>query len=449
MRKILMLLIVMMTTSVNAERKVVFSGSFALGYTDASTVKIPASSFKDIAVGDKVTMIVNSDSWCKAMLGSSWATIKEENASNGKFLFEVTEELKTNILANGLYFQGNPTVTKIYYGTDAVPTVLYTNDSGYQIESSWSNSFDEFSSYDFSNAAIGDLLTFTVECTATTGDWHPLVIRSKEDGNKCKLYNTYGQTSIVVTIDSDLLTYLNNSDITGDQFKLKGISFSHEENTYILNAEYDGVDLSTINGMDVNVDLHRHFDWNSSLCVPFDISNVSSTFGYSARAYEFMEYKDGGLKFIEREHIEAGKTYYMTFGEADKDKTSISLKNVTINTTPNNSAESGGLTFKGNYTPGMDMEGKYGVACMQINSEYVWGFYKGASGSKLNAFSAYFEGSIQAARLSIIIDEEVNGINEVQQSISSNHYYTINGMRIDKPTKKGLYILNEKKVIIK
>lgn len=448
MRKILMLLIVMMTTSVNAERKVVFSGSFALGYEDASTVKIPASSFKDIAVGDKLTMIVSSDSWCKAMLGSSWELIKEENASNGKFLFEVTEELKTNILANGLYFQGNPTVTKIYYGTDAVPTVLYTNDSGYQIESGWHNSFDEFSSYDFSDAAIGDLLTFTVECTATTDDWHPLVIRSKEDGTKYKQYNTYGQTSIVVTIDSDLLTYLNNSDITGDQFKLKGISFSHEENTYILNAEYDGVDLSTINGMDVNVDLHRHFDWNSSLCVPFDISNVSSTFGYSAKAYEFMEY-NGGLNFIEREHIEAGKTYYMTFGEADKDKTSISLKNVTINTTLTNSAESGGLTFKGNYTPGMDMEGKYGVACMQINSEWVWGFYKGASGSKLNAFSAYFEGSIPAARLSIIIDEEVNGINEVQQSISSNNYYTINGMRIDKPTKKGLYILNEKKVIIK
>jgi hypothetical protein len=155
------------------------------------------------------------------------------------------------------------------------------------------------------------------------------------------------------------------------------------------------------------------------------------------------------LNFIEREHIEAGKTYYMTFGEADKDKTSISLKNVTINTTLTNSAESGGLTFKGNYTPGMDMEGKYGVACMKINSEWVWGFYKGAYGSNLNAFSAYFEGTIPEARLFIIINEEVNGINEIQQSLSSNHYYTINGMRIDKPTKKGLYILNEKKVIIK
>lgn len=457
MKKVFTLLImalVSVVSTVYAGQRIVFLGNFALGYSNDKMVKIPASSFKNLQTGDVVTLLVTSDEYCKPM-DNSWNEFGvPANALHNKFQFEVTDDIKSKLQEGGLYIQGSTTLTMVEYGTGSTPTVLYTNGEGYQINEKWGNSFDTFNDYDFSTVALGDELTFTVECTAATGDWHPLVIRNKDNGSNYLQYNTYGQTTITATVTAELMSILKgNCDITGDQFKLKGISYRHDDYVYVLNAFYNGVGLSVINGESVNVELYRTFDWNSTICLPFEVPSVSSAFDATlgtTKVFEFSEYNNG-LVFTEREHIKAGVPYYMerAYNKSIDDKSAtITFEGVTINTEPVNSSESEGLTFKGNYTPGMDMENKYGVAYVDDS----WGFYKGASGSNLNAFSAYFEGSIPAApaaRLSIIIDEEVNGINEVQQSISSNHYYTINGMRIDKPTKKGLYILNEKKVIIK
>lgn len=55
-----------------------------------------------------------------------------------------------------------------------------------------------------------------------------------------------------------------------------------------------------------------------------------------------------------------------------------------------------------------------------------------------------------AARLEIIGDDDVKtAINGIAVEEDGAEWYTISGQRIDKPTKKGLYIKNGKKVIIK
>ena len=332
--------------------------------------------------------------------------------------------------------------------------MLYTNDEGYQITTDWGNSFDDFSEYDFSNATVGDVLTFTVECTAASEGWHPLAIRSKANGSVYKQYNTYGQTTITVTIDPDLLSFLDNSDITGDQFKLKGISYTHETETYVLNAKYDFIDLSTINGKTVDIDLCRKYDWNTTICVPFDIENVATTFGYSAKAYTLNRLGDDKeLIFDETNNIEAGKPYLMTFdmtGVEEVDKTMTkTIEGVTINTTLTNKSASE-VSFKGNYTTGFGMSGKYGVACKQHDENWDWGFYKGGSSSTLPAFSAYIESNVTPSRgFSISFD---GGTTNIKSSISdeedNGEIYNLMGVKTN-ATHKGIYIKNGKKYIAK
>ena len=53
------------------------------------------------------------------------------------------------------------------------------------------------------------------------------------------------------------------------------------------------------------------------------------------------------------------------------------------------------------------------------------------------------------------VNSAITGIEEIQvDSETSNHmkndkWYTLDGQQIDKPSQKGIYIKNEKKVVIK
>ena len=62
------------------------------------------------------------------------------------------------------------------------------------------------------------------------------------------------------------------------------------------------------------------------------------------------------------------------------------------------------------------------------------------------------EGPLQAApAFRIVFDDETTGIRENSQRIlTENVYYTIDGRKLQgKPTKRGLYIYNGKKIVIK
>ena len=51
-----------------------------------------------------------------------------------------------------------------------------------------------------------------------------------------------------------------------------------------------------------------------------------------------------------------------------------------------------------------------------------------------------------------VTDQDLTGIETLTMErgiLSDSHYYTLDGIRIDNPTKKGIYIRNGKKIIIK
>ena len=84
------------------------------------------------------------------------------------------------------------------------------------------------------------------------------------------------------------------------------------------------------------------------------------------------------------------------------------------------------------------------------------GFYAVSDGSTLSAGKAYLPlptaqlPSVTGARqLTMVFDDETTGIQQIQSDVKSNgDYYDLKGRRVSTP-KRGLYIVNGKKVVIK
>ena len=85
------------------------------------------------------------------------------------------------------------------------------------------------------------------------------------------------------------------------------------------------------------------------------------------------------------------------------------------------------------------------------------GFYKSASGT-LKANKAYLElpnganGAKNIVLFSFYDDGNTTGIDDIKKDNSQNDsdvYYTLSGLRITKPTQKGIYIKNGKKILVK
>lgn len=344
------------------------------------------------------------------------------------------------------------------YAENTITMGAYENTSywcGVQWWLAWNSSTESNSGQDYS---YYDKIVVRFSEPVTAGKSGGVKVEYRKDVDTNEETNTYvdmgdGSTQVEVPLHPTLKAHMGVLTIQGPQnavYKIESIKAVRNNTYYPLAAN-----VATVWGAadGAQVDLTRKYDWNTSICLPFDVDDLS-VFGHSAKAYEFTSASTTSITFTERSTIKAGVPYYMTFDmtgvdEADKTYT-VSFNDVTIDTDFHNPAESGGLTFKGNYTPGFDMEGKYGVSVVQHGSNWDWGFYKGGTGSKLNAFSAYIEGTPSSAHLMVNLDEETTGVNEVTTTNFTNNtnFFDLQGRKVAQPTK-GLYIVNGKKVIIK
>lgn len=96
-------------------------------------------------------------------------------------------------------------------------------------------------------------------------------------------------------------------------------------------------------------------------------------------------------------------------------------------------------------------EENYGTVYFLGNGSKGLGFYKAANGGTLAAGKAYLllDNASGAKSYSIAFGGDTTGINEVVATAKADGaYYTLSGVRVEKPTK-GLYIQNGKKVVIK
>lgn len=187
---------------------------------------------------------------------------------------------------------------------------------------------------------------------------------------------------------------------------------------------------------------------NNTMCLPFWVSKEDMNAEYIATYKEIVDKEDNNsvVTFEKADHIEANVPFIANYNEAVTEFT-FTDKGV-VNT--NNGL---GTTFVGTYTPG-SVEGKYNLA-----SDCT--FKKGDAEATTDAFGAYLElpEGYEAKTLSLgYTDGELAGIESITTSFGNKgvKVYSLQGNQIATASSmselhlsNGIYIINNKKVVIK
>ena len=198
-----------------------------------------------------------------------------------------------------------------------------------------------------------------------------------------------------------------------------------------------------------NVTLKRSVNAGyNTMCLPFWVSKDDMKAASIATYKEIVDKEDNNsvVTFEKADHIEANVPFVANYNEAVTEFT-FTDKGV-VNT--NNGL---GTTFVGTYTPG-SVEGKYNLAADCT-------FKKGDAEATTDAFGAYLElpEGYEAKTLSLgYTDGELAGIESITTSfgnkgvkvysLQGNHIATASSMS-ELHLSNGIYIINNKKVVIK
>ena len=183
---------------------------------------------------------------------------------------------------------------------------------------------------------------------------------------------------------------------------------------------------------------------NNTMCLPFWVNKEDMKAESIATFKEKAENKSV-VTFVKVDHVEANVPFIANYNEA---VTEFTFANKGVAKT-----EDLGTTFIGTYTPGY-MEGKYGLTTDNT-------FKKGGAGAKTKAFRAYLElPEVSGAKtLSLdFTDGETTGIEDATISFGNKgvKVYSLQGNLIATASSmselhlnNGIYIINNKKIIIK
>lgn len=209
-----------------------------------------------------------------------------------------------------------------------------------------------------------------------------------------------------------------------------------------------------LNGL-YNVTINRSFPagW-STICLPF--ATTVEALG-ATQAQEFTDFANNTLEFTKVSTGEvAANTPYLIHFEQAKDLSAAPIyAPMTVESSTPKAVTFGDVTFTGNYTAGMSMEGYYGVADRN-GSQYIM---KGGSNSTLGSTGAYFSVAGAAAEVNrLALDlEGVTAIGSVETEGAEDAFdvYSISGVKVRTGAtnldglQRGLYIVNGKKVLVK
>ena len=261
---------------------------------------------------------------------------------------------------------------------------------------------------------------------------------------------------------------------TGYKVYEKGVSYGGKFYTAFVALTEDGTtDLTAYAGQAIDVGLagrtlYRDGYWNT-LCLPFDVTVGSdvmadatamtlntSTSGFNESTGELTLYFDDAPTTIP-----AGTPFIVKWGNKgshpDTDITDPVFSGVTISSTTPTLIKSTdtNVGFIGNYNrvtlTGGDASNLY-LGVKDGKNTLFWP----STNKTINAFRAYFHVDLDGGSVSAIQmyfgDDETTGIITMSdvRSKMSDVWYTLDGRKLDgKPTQKGIYIYNGKKVVIK
>ncbi len=174
-----------------------------------------------------------------------------------------------------------------------------------------------------------------------------------------------------------------------------------------------------------------------SICLPYD-----QPIGEGLKAYELEEYNsEGQLVFKQASSIEATKPYLI---KSSGSVSGLNASNVTMQiadgTTDSNVT---GYDFCGTLKPILNSEAS---GCLILQSDKQWH----PVGSKnIPANRAYLKAKANAARITgTVFLDDATAIKTIDAD-GTETYYDLQGRRISKPQKGGIYVKNGKKVAVK
>lgn len=240
------------------------------------------------------------------------------------------------------------------------------------------------------------------------------------------------------------------------------ITISEPLATVTLNETSTTVPASS-NGAFVDVLVNRTIKANewSTIVLPFDMteSQVASAFGDDAQLAEFSKwsYEGDPDEAISSIQISFSKvkstTKHIPYAiKVSKDISNFKVFNVVVDKKKSGSPKKSQFDTEEDYVG--TMTGYYKVATIPENQLFISGnkFWYSVGSTSIKAFRASFDfGDIvlsqdNASRITMSFDDPT-GINEVK-AVEDGKFYNLSGQQV-KPEKKGLYIQNGKKKIIK
>ena len=295
-------------------------------------------------------------------------------------------------------------------------------------------------SMDLKTFKNGELLSIPVTAgnSATTGTGQLYTVRTAAVSGNDAVSHECDNAQFNVTI-TDLITVLDESSTTAPTA-----------------------------AMEANVRVKRSIKANewSTICLPFAMTEtqVKAAFGNDVQLADFTGWetteKDGGgnalairVDFSSASAIEANHPYVINVSSGITEFT-VDGVNIDPDSEPAVTVGSGSTfgSFTGSYVPVLISE-----KCLFLNSNKFW---YSAGKTTMEGYRGYFyfqdvltdyAASSSEVKVSFCIDGET-GIEEIQTSKSANiqddQVFDLSGRRVEK-VSKGIYIINNKKVVVK
>ena len=233
-----------------------------------------------------------------------------------------------------------------------------------------------------------------------------------------------------------------------------------------LSENDDAAPAASTGAVDVTMTRNiKAGEW-STICLPFDMTaaQVKEAFGSDVQLADFTgwSYEMVGddvtsisIQFTSVNAIAKHRPYVI---KVEHNITSFKVCNVVIYTTTKN-IQKAVLDNDGDYTG--KLIGKYKTGTVPENNLFLSGnkFWYSTGATPIKAYRATFnfdeivlsEASNAASRISMSYDDETTSVKESKSSRIEGlkSCYNLKGQRVEKPVKKGVYIRDGKKVVIK
>ena len=268
-----------------------------------------------------------------------------------------------------------------------------------------------------------------------------------------------------------VITLADDDDNSSDIWTFRGVAAESEDIPEFLNKSFE----VTLAGRT----LWKDGKWNT-LCLPFSLASLTGTplEGATVKTLTSSTFADGALtlNFTEDANnltsIEAGKPYIIKWAASSEHIVNPVFQGVTLNATDRSvsfnldttEGQEKGITFCGTYDAmAFDAADPSILFLGGANT-----LYYPESGAKIGAQRAYFqldgltagESSSQVRAFNLSFDGESTGIREIDTDPApspaptgvgrSAAWYTMEGVKLSgKPTVKGIYIKDGRKVVIK